>query len=107
MVQIVWIGAGRLRLFFLVRVGGTDMSNTRGALYSKPRQEIYVKTGTLGVPGGTNNENFLYPKQNKTETLSTLRRLLLELAIVRREARSVILVNDRENCKQSDFDRKG
>ena len=49
MVQIVWIGAGRLRLFFLVRVGGTDMSNTRGALYSKPRQEIYVKTGTLGV----------------------------------------------------------
>ena len=50
MVQIVWIGAGRLRLFFLVRVGGTDMSNTRGALYSKPRQEIYVKTGTLGVP---------------------------------------------------------
>ena len=49
MVQVVWIGAGRLRLFFLVRVGGTDMSNTRGALYSKPRQEIYVKTGTLGV----------------------------------------------------------
>ena len=46
-------------------------------------------------------------KTNKTETLSTLRRLLLELAIIRREARSVILVNDRENCKQSDFDRKG
>ena len=33
--------------------------------------------------------------------------ILLELAIYSREARSVILVNDRENCKQSDFDRKG
>ena len=49
MVQIVWIRAGRLRLFFLVRPGGADMSNTRSALFSKPRQEIFVKTGTLGV----------------------------------------------------------
>ena len=50
MVQIVWIRAGRLRLFFLVRPDGADMSNTRSALFSKPRQEIFVKTGTLGVP---------------------------------------------------------
>ena len=49
MVPIVRIGAGRLRLFFLVRVGGTDTSNTRSALHSKPRQQNFPETGTLRV----------------------------------------------------------
>ena len=50
MVPIVWKGAGRLGLFFLVRVDGTDTSNTRSALQSKSRQQKFPETGTRLTP---------------------------------------------------------
>ena len=57
MVPIVWKGAGRLRLFFLVRVGGTDTSNTRSALHSKPRQQKFPETGTPKVQVSDSTSN--------------------------------------------------